>query len=450
MRVLVIDHILMFGAPVAQRLALEGHEVVYSSVWGPDSDNPMADFLCSGHPKIKVVPEGWMKWAKWADVATVTGSEHRGHVVKFLRDQGVPVAAPGAWGAALELDRAFGTQIAEEAGLKVPWQKRFTDPGELIRFIETNPKRYVFKVDQTARAYAETTVAADPKSHDIIEVVRRMESQMPFKNPNVGYYLYEMLEGSEVAVGGWFNGETFIGDLYLSFDGSGGFCYDLRYSGFDLVDRKRLEKRLHDAKYRGPLDINGMLVDGEFHYLEWTPRWGMGMTEFYCHAAENLGEMLRAVATGREALPVAKKYQGKVAAVLNVRDESYEYDNFLDVTLPKGEDLPVIRENASFWVMWPAKSPEGRWVSLPVHTRERRKAAYVGFGSSFAAAVGEAESLADEALLSQAAVDGSRTLKELSKRVDSVQRHMLGEGWIDRMAAATRHNWTSPLRSPRP
>jgi hypothetical protein len=110
----------------------------------------------------------------------------------------------------------------------------------------------------------------------------------------------------------------------------------------------------------------------------------------------------------------------------------------------------VCSSDLSFWVMWPAKSPEGRWVSLPVHTRERRKAAYVGFGSSFAAAVGEAESLADEALLSQAAVDGSRTLKELSKRVDSVQRHMLGEGWIDRMAAATRHNWTSPLRSPRP
>lgn len=441
MRVLVVDHILMFGAPVAQRLAREGHEVVYASVWGADSDNPMADYLCNGNSKITVAPEGWMKYAKWADVATVTGSEHRGHVVKYLRDQGVPVAAPGAWGAELELDRGFGTKIAEECGLKVPWSQRFSSPEEVEAFIKKHPKRYVFKVDQNARAYAETTVAADPESHDIIEVVRRMSSLMPFKSPTVGYYLYEMLEGTEVAAGGWFNGEKFIGDLYLSFDGSGGFCYDLRYSGFDLVDRKKVEDRLRAAKYRGPLDINGMLVDGEFVYLEWTPRWGMGMTEFYCHAAENLGEMLRAVATGREALPVAEKYRDRVAAILNVRDESYENDNFLDVTLPEGQNLPVVRDNASFWVMWPAKSPEGRWISLPVHTREKRKAAYVGFGADFPAAVAAAEKLAEEALISTAAVDGSRTLKELSKRVDAVQRHMLGEGWIDRMADSTRHQW---------
>ena len=116
MRILVIDPILFLAPVLVQRLVLDGHEVVYAPIWGPKSDSPFMDALCRG-TGAKVDPEGWMNWLDWAEVATLTGSEHRGHITTFLRKAGVPVSGPGPWGVRLELDREFGHEQFRQAGL---------------------------------------------------------------------------------------------------------------------------------------------------------------------------------------------------------------------------------------------------------------------------------------------------------------------------------------------
>ena len=50
-------------------------------------------------------------------LSTVTGSEHRGHLVEFLRQHNTAVAAPGAKSCQLELDRDAG-YCAAQAALK--------------------------------------------------------------------------------------------------------------------------------------------------------------------------------------------------------------------------------------------------------------------------------------------------------------------------------------------
>jgi hypothetical protein len=446
--VLVVDHILFLGLPIVQRLVRDGHEVVYATVWGPDSDSPIADFLGAGLKGVTLAPEGWMRWIDWADVATITGSEHRGHVVKFLRDHGVPVAGPGPWATQLELDRGFGNTVAKEAGILVPWQKEFHSADDLADYVEAHPQPYVLKLDQTLRDASETIVSTDPQGNDIVDIARRMAVTVPFGRERKGFYLQEVLEGTEVAVGGWFNGEEIVGDLYVSYDANGGFVYDLRIPGDRFIDRKKLTARLKEAKHRGMFDINGMLVGDKFYYLEWTPRWGCGMTEFFCHCTEDLGKLLLGVATGKSGIPVHERYMGKVATIVNVRMEDGDLTVPLEITLPPGRELPLIDELVSFFPTWPARMAGGRWLNLAVQPKPPRRGGYVGIGDTLPDAVKLVEDLADEAHINQAIVDSPRILKELQKRVDTIYRYVLGEGWISDLARSTRHNWTSPLRPP--
>lgn len=436
MRVLIIDHILLEGATLAQRLVKDGHEVVLSGIWGRQGDSPVSRFLGNGLAGVKIDPDGWMRWLKWADVATVTGIEHQGKIVSYLREQGVPVAAPGPWACSLELDRTVGQTVAREAGLLTPWQKEFANPDEVVAFIEKNPRRYVLKVDQNLRAYIETFVPDEDDSADMVQRLKSLSGRIP--DTKNGFHLQEFIEGVEVAVGGWFNGDQILGDLYVSFDGDFGFCYDLRYTGDGFLDRAKLEAVLKKGKLRGPFDINGMVVDGKFYYLEWTMRWGCGMTDFFCHATEDLGELLRGVATGGPGVPVRAELMGKMATSILLRYDDDDCDEAsLTVGLPEGESLPVIKPDVSFFVTWPGKSPDGKWMSLPVLPTKRR-GMYVAVADTLEECLRKVDIMSDSYYIPQGAVEVARARKELAKRVGIMWQAHLGEGWIRDVALEQR------------
>jgi hypothetical protein len=445
MKVLVIDPILFLAPTLVQRLVLDGHEVVYAPIWGPKSDSPFMDVLCRGLG-CKVDPEGWMNYVDWADVATISGSEHRGHIARFLRANGVPVCGPGPWGTRLELDRQFGHQALKDAGLKPSKQHVFWNAEEAADFVKSKKQRYIVKLDQTARAVGETFVGMDEDGRDVVSYLRDLQSKLFFTD-RVKVYLEEPLSGVEVGVGAWFNGEKFLGPLMVTYETDGGYAYDLRMAADTLIrDRSKLEALLRKAKFRGSLDINGFLTDDGWRPIEWTPRWGAGTTEMMAHAAEDLGALLHAAATGKDAKVLRDEYRNKFVVLVNYRDETEGADVPLDIMLPDGaKKLPMHEGNRSFWARWPALCETG-WLSLPVlGSTERRAGVAVGVGEDLEAAFENASEVGSEVKISGCHLEIGRAREEITPQVDAVIEKITGHApsneWIARTARDTRHMW---------
>jgi phosphoribosylamine-glycine ligase len=445
MRVLVVDTYLCHGLPIAQRLRRDGHEVMYASIWGPESESPYMSTLGLGMG-FELAPDNWMKGIGWADVATVTGSSHRGKIVEYLRKNGVPVAGPGPWGTRLELDRAYGREIFREIGLKPPEVQRFFDPDKLVAYVKKNPNRYVLKIDQTARAFLETFVGSDPEGEDVAEKVRMLAPKLAaFPKDGIALHLEEFIPGTEVAVEGWFNGKELVGPLMVTYDGDGGFAYDLSVDSSKLVDPEAITRAYAKRKFRGLVNINGMLTDdGEYRPVEWTPRWGNGLTEFFCHSVSDLGEMLLGVATGRKVETVRSALKDRMVLIVDAKTEEIP-EHALDIVTT--EDLPVVRKNSSFWATYPAKIRD-KWLSLPVVNDRfgRRVAAYVADAPTLDKAFREVDALAGDVSVSGAMVLSGMARKELTKRVDRIQRFAEGTDWISRTASEFKHIFGSPLR----
>jgi hypothetical protein len=444
MRVLVIDPILFLAPVLVQRLVQDGHEVVYAPIWGPKSDSPFMDALCRGLG-AKVDPEGWMNYLDWAEVATITGSEHRGHIPKFLRAAGVPVCGPGPWGTRLELDRSFGHQVFRDAGMNPSTQHVFADADEAAEFVRGTPQRYVVKLDQTARAIAETFVGADPDGRDVRAYLRDLAFKLRFTDGRVKVYLEEPLNGAEVGIGGWFNGETFLGDLMVTFETDGGYAYDLRLDASKLIDTKKLEAVLRKAKFRGSFDMNGFLdEDRSWRPVEWTPRWGAGTTEMMAHSVPDLGALLLAAATGKDAPVIRDELLDSVVALVNTRDEDSDMTSPSEIIV-NGDKLPYRTKTGSFWARWPSKTDEG-WLSLPVlGTSERRTGVYVGSGPTLDQALEMASELSSDVKVANSHIETGRAREDMAPMWSQVVRLLTGAApeteWVTHMARSTAHMW---------
>ncbi len=388
---------------------------------------------------ITVAPDEWMNWIGKVDCATITGSEHRGHIPSYLRKNGVPVAGPGPWSSKLELDRAFGQKVLTEMGLRPPKTEVFTRVSDVINHIESNPARYVFKLDQTARSVSETFPGQDPDGRDVADHLRKIENKLRFAEGLVKFYLEEAMKGTEVGVGGWFNGERFLNSLMVTYEDHGGYAYDFRVTAEKLLDEEKIASVLRKHKYRGTIDINGFLTEDGYRAIEFTPRWGGGTTEFMCHAAEDLGELLYACATGGETQVLRKAVSnGGVTALVNAVVDEVD-DIPWPITLPneKGAVPVAWQGDSSFWMTWPSRSSHG-WVNLPVLPLEKRVGSYVATASSMGRAFRKIDDLSGRAYMAAATVELGRAKEELVGKVDKVYRYLMGYEWVDNLAEETR------------
>jgi biotin carboxylase len=123
----------------------------------------------------------------------------------------------------------------------------------------------------------------------------------------------------------------------------------LRIDGAKLINPQALTALLQKLEHRGMFDVNGMLTSaGEFVFLEWTPRWGSGITEFFCHAAMDLGELLRCVATGEDCPLVMPEVEGKVVALVNTREQDNADNKTASFTMVKEYDITSYQGPYSF------------------------------------------------------------------------------------------------------
>ena len=116
-----------------------------------------------------------------------------------LRADGYTVIGGSAFGDRLENDREFGQNLLRQAGLAIAPSRAFDDPADAANWLRDNPGRYVLKFDNSAHP----TFVGDHRAG--ADVLFRLE-----RAPRGRVLLMEALEGVEIGIGAYFDGDKFL------------------------------------------------------------------------------------------------------------------------------------------------------------------------------------------------------------------------------------------------
>ena len=194
-----------------------------------------------------------------------------------LRRDGYAVIGGTALGDRLEYDRAFGQRVLREHGLQVADVHSFASAPEAASWLRANPGRTVLKHHNNARA---TFVGDHKAGEDVLFQLSRA--------PAGPVMLMPRLEGVEVGVGAYFDGQRFLRPACIDFEHKRFFNGEMgemtgemgtlvAYAGSDrLFDASlgRLEGLFRGAGHVGYVNVNMIANEQGLWPLEFTCRFG--------------------------------------------------------------------------------------------------------------------------------------------------------------------------------
>jgi phosphoribosylamine---glycine ligase len=281
MRVLGVGETCDLGA-LYLSLAAEGHEV-RTAVSHPLAQGTMAGL-------VAIVPD-WRAQLDWIRAAGADGvilfesvSEGFGELQDALRRDGFNVIGGSAYGDRLENDRAYAQQLLAKIGLATAPAWSFPTAAEAADFVRKRPGRYVVKRSGAEHSAGDTYVGMLADGRDVVALLRGL----PHGEHPAGWLLMEFVEGLEMGVGAYFNGERFLTPACLDWEHKRFFAGDLgeltgemgtvatydRTAPFFAKTLARLEPRLRDAGYVGYINLNTIVNEAGIWPLEFTCRFG--------------------------------------------------------------------------------------------------------------------------------------------------------------------------------
>ncbi len=260
------------------RLLAEGHEVkVYVSM-------P----LC--HGTLAGMIERTDDWRRELDWVRAAGDEgiivfenveaQRGEIQDQLRRDGFNVIGGSAFGDRLENDRGYAQELLRDIGLSILPIKTFHDRAAAIAHVQANPARYVVKFNVAA----ETFVGQLPNGEDVAAFLKGL----PSKGASESFIMMQFVEGVEMGIGAYFDGEKFLDPSCLDWEHKRFFpgnlgeltgemgtivAYD-RTAAFHALTLGRLEGTLRDNGYCGYINLNTIVNEQGVWPLEFTCRFG--------------------------------------------------------------------------------------------------------------------------------------------------------------------------------
>jgi phosphoribosylamine--glycine ligase len=258
------------------RLLAEGHDVkVYIS-------KPLCQDTLAG--LVTHVDEwrdeiGWLREAGDEGIVLFENTaEQRGQLQDELRRDGLHVVGGSAYGDRLENDRAYAQGILAGLGLSICPVHDFTNRESAIRFLERDPGRYVLKFNGPLESF----VGRLDDGRD----VRAFLAGLPDDAP--GFILMKHVEGVEMGVGAYFNGEKFLTPSCLDWEHKRFFPGDLgeltgemgtivtyeRTARFHDLTLGRMASLLKEGGYCGYINLNTIVNEDGIWPLEFTCRFG--------------------------------------------------------------------------------------------------------------------------------------------------------------------------------
>jgi phosphoribosylamine--glycine ligase len=283
MRFLGVTETCDLGA-LYQRLHEAGHEVRIAV------SEPLAAGTLAG--MIPRTPD-WRSELGWIREAGPDGiilfeavSEGLGALQDELRQGGFNVIGGSAYGDRLENDRAFAQSLL--AGLGFPqghvWE--FSDGAEADLFLARNPGRYVIKFSGPGFSSSDTYVGRLADGADVRAMLAARSRDCDAAASD--FILMRHVEGIEMGVGAYFDGDKFLLPACLDWEHKAFFAGDLgeltgemgTVATFDRSSRffertlKRIEPLLRAAGHVGYVNLNTIVNEEGIWPLEFTSRFG--------------------------------------------------------------------------------------------------------------------------------------------------------------------------------
>ena len=143
-----------------------------------------------------------------------------------LRRDGFQVIGGSSYGDRLEADREFGQAVLRDAGLCTAKSHRFTDFKRAIEFVRSSSARFVLKSNGADSLRTRNYVGELEDGRDMIALLTLHAAQWR-DNAAPDFVLMERVEGIEVGVGAYFNGEAFLQPACLDWEHKRFFAGDL-------------------------------------------------------------------------------------------------------------------------------------------------------------------------------------------------------------------------------
>jgi len=263
---------------LAWQLKKEGHEVKMS-IRDP-RDREVYDGF------VEKVDE-WKSFVDWADIV-VFDDVGFGSQADALRKAQKPVVGGSAYTDRLEEDREFGQAEMKRVGMLTLPHWDFEHFDEALRFLRSNPGRYVFKPSGNTPSDMKGLLflGSEEDGKDLIEILEHNKISLAKKVKR--FQLQKFAAGVEVAVGAFFNGEDFVYPINVNFEHKKLFPGDIGpYTGemgtlmywsapnamFNMTLAK-MRDDLRQAGYVGYIDINCIANGRGVYPLEFTDRFG--------------------------------------------------------------------------------------------------------------------------------------------------------------------------------
>jgi phosphoribosylamine--glycine ligase len=283
------------GMGVAQRMALEGHDVAVHI--GEERSKRAGRGILTRVGK-------WQGAVRNADLV-IADCVGFGRFEDALRQTNKPLLGFCAVLDKAELDRAAGMEMFERAGIDTPETHYYNSPGEAAKIPDQHgwEPGWVIKPHGN-KATATTAVVKEPELWD----------QAIEKSPNCPGICQRLVNGIEVSTEGWFNGRDWITPFNHTFEEKRFLAGNLGVNtgcmgnvvlnagrGDRLVQATvmKMTPLLRMLDYRGAFDINTIVNEDGAYALEATSRMGYDAVEALLEGLEEpTGEFLLRVADG--------------------------------------------------------------------------------------------------------------------------------------------------------
>lgn len=257
----------------------------------------------TGKEMIDIVPDFFDVLNKFKDkkkdLIILVDDNGQGDLFTYLHSEGWYTIGSSAFSDRAEHDRNMGNKIAKKIGLDVPPTEHFTDFNSVYDYLEKlsadgDNQPMFFKGDGlkmagSSKTHYENTISG------MVYYLNWLESDQVAKNYTIdSFELQTKIEGIELDVGAWFNGEKFLNNAALCFeqkklDGKGAAqgCTGQIITFTPANKNKyfkdyftKLQPILAKEGIANEWAINN-IVDEETHmpyFLEFTPRFGWDST----------------------------------------------------------------------------------------------------------------------------------------------------------------------------
>jgi phosphoribosylamine--glycine ligase len=313
--------------------------------------------------------DDWQRELGWVRAGPDEGmvlfeTSDQGAAQDALRREGFHVVGGSALGDRLEADREFGQSILRQAGLKTAASHRFDNCETAADFVARRPGRYVLKFNGAHALRTRNYVGVHPQGLDVVALLQHLQGQLQSQAhsaalaaKSVDFVLMDHVDGIEVGVGAYFNGQAFLQPACVDFEhkrffpgdlgeltGEMGTIVSYRFSQrlFRTV-LQPLTEVLRDGGYCGYINVNLIANEHGLWPLEFTSRFGYPGYAI-CEALHTEPwERIFASMVHQSRLQVATRAGFAAGVVLTVPPFPYSYGY---ETLSKGLPVRVLDNDA--------------------------------------------------------------------------------------------------------